>query len=293
MEFLRPRTTQVARQITARGGWPQGNMGSNVCPADVPVPCDPRIPWLHRNCCLAGQFCRQTWFRMYCCPTEDDCGSTVINNPRCINETWTMYRLTKIVEGYFCCPKEYVGVIPVEGDAGLCEPSAEGLPKSRLASMVLPQTILGTNPTATATVTDPSQSEATKSAAGGTTQGANSSGGNGGGLGLGESSSQNSSPSAGVIAGIVIGAAIILVAGFALVLWLHRRSLRGSEPPPEPAKSPEQEVAQLQQPPAISEFPSPTTPGAPNGPPPVYLPQRMSTERPEVDGVGRMEMPAD
>ncbi|KAK0623863.1 hypothetical protein B0T14DRAFT_190598 [Immersiella caudata] len=229
-------------------------------------------------------------------PTEADCGTAVTNRPICANPAWTLFGLT--FNRYFCCPSGFFGVKSVElSGRGICEPNLDGLPATRIAS-----TISSGNPTATgaASTTRSGSGQTTSPGSGSGNSGSSndSSGGSGGG----------GSVSAGVIAGSVVGGVVLLLLGIALVLWLHRRSLRRDpgpgqaaasipepkvEPYPSPPQPPQPSPApavigqhQYQQPPA-PQFASPAL----ATPPPQYV--GVHPQPPEADSVGRFEMPAN
>ncbi|KAL2122256.1 hypothetical protein VTJ04DRAFT_2711 [Mycothermus thermophilus] len=198
----------IARQ-ESRGGWPLGYITA-TCPADAPVGCQATRYFSNLNCCPEGHFCFGS-LQPYCCPTEDDCATAVNNIPRCANGEWTMYRNTRDGD-YFCCPSGYIGVLPKSGSGGICELEGVSIPTSQIASVASQAGFVA--PTATSN------------------SGANPVSTDGSASGNNNNSSTVSIP-AGAIIGFVIGGVAIVVL-IALVLWLHRRSLR-KNPPGQPA----------------------------------------------------------
>jgi hypothetical protein len=62
-----------------------------------------------------------------------DCQSVVTNLPVCANSIWDMYLLQ---DGYYvCCEPGQVGVNPVSGNTGLCEPPDSGVQSNLLATL--------------------------------------------------------------------------------------------------------------------------------------------------------------
>ncbi|KAK4450507.1 hypothetical protein QBC34DRAFT_75938 [Podospora aff. communis PSN243] len=301
-----------------RGGWPLGYLGPQ-CLADAPVVCKRSSDAEPQGCCPQGQYCMTTISEVYCCPTEADCGTAVKNRPICANGAWTLFGLTS--NRYFCCPAGFFGVKSVElSGRGICEPNLDGLPLTRIAS-----TISSGNPAATGTAAT------TRGGSGQTTSPGGSAGGTGVPSDSAGESSGGGSVSAGVIAGSVVGGVVLLLLGIALILWLHRRSLRRDpgpgqglvpgqamaetkpdpSPPPHPQPSPSPgtvspgTAAQSQY-----QYPSPATAATqhhyqqPPPPPPQFASPALATpppqysgahhaQPPEADGVGRFEMAAD
>lgn len=224
---------------------------------------------------------------------EADCGTAVTNRPVCANPAWTLFGLTS--NRYFCCPSGYFGVKSVElSGRGLCEPNLDGLPTTRIASTITRGTPATTGTAAGSGGSGGSgQTTSPGGSPGSTGTSSNSAGGSGGG----------GSVSAGVIAGSVVGGVALLLLGIALVLWLHRKSLRrnpGPGPGPGPGPTPETKLDPSPPPPQSSPSPGmitqhqyqhPSTPqfGSPAvaTPPPQYA----YPQPPEADGVGRFEMP--
>ncbi|KAK5654034.1 hypothetical protein OQA88_7712 [Cercophora sp. LCS_1] len=58
----------------------------------------------YRVCCPAGSFC-PAQYNVNCCPSADNCTSSLIESPRCANETWDLYDNG----GFFCCLKGLFG----------------------------------------------------------------------------------------------------------------------------------------------------------------------------------------
>ncbi|KAK0742932.1 hypothetical protein B0T18DRAFT_172698 [Schizothecium vesticola] len=274
----------VARQQEYRGGWPLGYMGAE-CPADTPSKCTVRYGF-NLNCCPTGQTCQDDVLSIYCCPTEADCKAAVLNRPVCANSSWDMYSLAK--NEYFCCPTGYFGVLPISGSSGLCELDVNGLSASRIASLVTTPTGSGSGGGASTT------RSAGNGAVGGGDSG--SSGGNGGngsgrdgssdgsnGVGKAPGTSPNGI-SAGAIAGIAIGGVILLAICFAVILWIHRKSLRKTpSSKPEPAYDQEFAIHAQHQPAAA-------TPETTAMPPPQYS---RSPGQPELGGTQMVEMPTN
>ena len=198
------------------------------------------------------------------------------NRPACANSTWTLYKMPS--GGFFCCPTGYVGFLPVSGYTGLCEDNIDGLPPSRIATPATQGTTSRPTGPATASGTGlpPSQQTTT------TTTPSNTPGSD-------DRASRQSSPSGipasggstgpssiptGAVAGLVIGGVLLLLLGEALLLWLHRRSLRRHQqslPPPQGPRASAEAVepaATQARPQQITNF-IPIPHGDP-APPPVY-----------------------
>jgi len=292
-----------------RGGWPLGYLGPQ-CPADAPVVCKQSSDKEPQGCCPQGQFCMTTTSEVYCCPTEADCGTAARNRPICANSAWTLFGLS--FNRYFCCPSGYFGVKSVElSGRGVCEPNLDGLPASRIASTISSGAPATAGPATTGTVTTGTAATGT-TARGGSRQ-TTSTGGSPGSTGTssntGGESGGGGSVSVGVIAGSVVGGVALLLLGIALVLWLHRRSLRRDRGPgqgpmpghpmpgqampetksnpsplhPQPSPSPGTITQYQYQHPSPAQFVSPAV----ATPPPQYA----HPQPPEADGVGRFEMP--
>ncbi|KAK0743450.1 hypothetical protein B0T18DRAFT_185007 [Schizothecium vesticola] len=58
----------------------------------------------YRVCCPEGAFC-PSQYNVDCCPSASNCTTTLIENPRCANETWDLYDNG----GYFCCLRGLFG----------------------------------------------------------------------------------------------------------------------------------------------------------------------------------------
>jgi hypothetical protein len=131
-----------------------------------------------------------------------------------------MFHIEQVAnEDYFCCPKGYIGVLPVRGAAGICELEGVDVPKSQIATLASQIGTAGPSPSGrlpTAATTD----TGSETAAGGGRQPTSSVSGDG------TDTNSNSSISTGAIAGIAVGAVAVLILAFALIMWLHRRSLR-------------------------------------------------------------------
>lgn len=180
--------------------------------------------------------------------TDDDCGPAVKNVPVCANSTWNMYRNEQWSNNnYFCCPPGYIGVLPQRGSSGICETEGVNIPKSQLATVA--SQIGGASVTAsgrvpTATAGSGSSVTATNGRVPGTaTVTPTSVSGDGPGPGPGQETSSNPPLSTGAIAGIAVGGATVFLILFALILWLHRRSLR-KRPPPAVSHKPDEPFIQ-------------------------------------------------
>jgi len=126
-----PRDFQ--KRSTYNGGWPLGLPGP-TCPAEAPVACQDPAKAINPTCCPTGQTCFG-FSSPYCCPTDTDCGNVVNNVPVCANSTWNMYEMLFPSTTYICCEPGTVGVIPISGSAGMCEPPDADTPSSRLAKL--------------------------------------------------------------------------------------------------------------------------------------------------------------
>lgn len=211
---------------------------------------------------------------------------------------------------FFCCPNGYFGVLPLSGASGVCEVEGVDVPVSQLASMAsqiggtAPATI---NPTLTledGTTTTITNGEfgttATTGGIGGTLTGGTSAGGTGGPAqtSSGDSSSSSSSTSfpIGASVGIAIGGVVILVVAIALVLWMHRRSMRKHVPqqivyhaPTAPSEPPMQQEfktqGEMQVQPTGSTLPSYPYP-SPSPNPPFAVAEIPGTPRAEMEATG-------
>jgi hypothetical protein len=291
-----------------RGGWPLGYMGAE-CQEDTPVECTIRFGFTNLNCCPSGQTCQDNVLQLYCCPSDADCGSAVNNRPACADPSWQLYSLGG---GYFCCQEGYIGVLPIDGSSGLCESNIDGLPKSRIASLVTTSTATGTDGSgstqSTATggaiqTTDsdgkgnsngdinvPSGNDDNDRTPGGTTSGdprpgASSSEDSNPSNSNEAASSGNGEPSisAGAIAGIVVGGIILIALCAGLLLWYHHWSMnrnRGSKlqrenmPPPQTVQHYQPGLIAVPQ----AQDTGPTPPPPPQYSPPPQFPSGMSAQ---------------
>jgi hypothetical protein len=162
----------LQKRATYNGGWPLGLSGP-TCPSEAPVPCQDTAKAVNPTCCPTGQTCFG-FLSPYCCPTgtlsfyflfsnsrpeiipinsnsfskitekiadenlfneriDTDCSNVVTNVPVCANSTWNMYQMASTI--YICCEPGTVGVIPIAGYAGMCEPLDADTPTSRLATL--------------------------------------------------------------------------------------------------------------------------------------------------------------
>ena len=147
-----------------------------------------------------------------------------------------MFHIEQVAnKDYFCCPQGYIGVLPQAGAGGICQVEGVNVPKSQLATMAsqIGGTSVAASGTPVPTVATSKSSATTTGQGQGTTsqnqgiatqtsQGTTQTSVPGGEPTSGTSSSPLST---GAIAGIAVGAAAFLLV-FALVLWLHRRSLK-------------------------------------------------------------------
>jgi hypothetical protein len=270
----------LASRQDYRGGWPLGYTGAE-CPSNSSVTCTTSFGVGNLNCCPDGQSCfRNLDSKIYCCPSDADCGSAVVNRPTCADPSWKLYDLE--LYGYFCCPEEYVGVLPIQGTGGLCESNAEQLPKKRLAKLVATTAAPDSGgPSLSQPVAQSTSSRLTVPAAGRET-GDDTSGGSGqdresNGAGNtsidSEMEGSRSSTSAGAIAGIVIGSIVLVALCAAAILWYHRRSLRRHGASSQKQES-QRETATAQPTQSYQEglIPAPATraPGPTPPPPPGY-----------------------
>lgn len=225
--------------------------------------------------------------------TDEECGPAVKNVPICANSVWNMFQSGGVRDHYFCCPSGYIGVIPVRGEAGVCELEGVNVPKSQLATTASQIGLGGTStapftniPSTTLTGDEPLTPTETGTAAGPsvtrTGQGTQDGTGN---------ANSDSSISTGAIAGIAVGAAAVLALSFAFIMWWHRRSLRNrpsqgadrqstSEPIPQEYPKPAREMQAKQ-----TELAQPNTPTPPYG-------YSVSYGAYEVSATPRVEMEA-
>jgi hypothetical protein len=170
-------------------------------------------------------------------------------------------------------------VLPISGSAGLCESNTNGIAATRIATKI-------TIPT------DPPNIGGGDS--GGTSGDSNGNGNSGDSPNsnskTGSSGGSKSSISAGAIAGIVIAGIIILLAGAALLLWIHRRSLRkGQSPKLQEISAPPQGIVPVAQYQPAQYQPTHHQPiqHQPTPAPPEYT---LAPAHPEADGTQRVEM---
>jgi len=300
MRPAQPVAQLLGERQAYRGGWPLG-FTTATCPAEAPVGCK-SSPSYNLNCCPSGQFCFGT-LQPYCCPTGEycpnhgslrrhqsnswcrsadaDCGAAVKNVPVCANGAWNMFQIEQFGNrDFFCCPNGYTGVLPASGAAGICESSGANLPSSRLATMAsqiggTSVTPFGGVPTATLSGVAP---HTTGQGAGTTTGTGTAAGGTSTGTSLPNNGEGGGSPaiSIGAIAGIAVGGVALLVLAVALLLWLHRRSLR-KRPPPAVAHNPLGDSQGLDQKAGYSQYGTPSQGWS-------------QPSRSEAAGVSRVEM---
>lgn len=198
-----------------------------------------------------------------------------------------------------------VGIIPSTGHTGICQEKVANIPNSILATVASQfggsavETVAGTPTGGTGgangpgTINTPSGGDDTSSGSSnnsptGREGGQTTGGSNAGSTSGGDSGGGGGGISAGAIAGIVIGSLAFFTIAIALVLWIHRRSLRRNPPgassvqyapPPEPPKPTAPVVAQVHpmapsggDAPGAMGYPGSSGPGNPN----FTLPQHSS-----------------
>ncbi|KAH9220676.1 hypothetical protein DL95DRAFT_519958 [Leptodontidium sp. 2 PMI_412] len=222
------------------GSWALAVPGS-ACPEDASVSCtDSSISTM--GCCPAGDTCFGSG-GYYCCPSKDDCRTTVDNFPTCFNSTWSLYQASSS-SYYFCCPPGQYGVIPKGGWGGICQYNEVPVATSKVATLVDQLTTSPTTrATRTATITSTRSggvevtvtqlvsgqitTPAGESPTGGTIQvpsgNDNANENTSGSSTSGSTSSSKQSLSSGAIAGIVIGSFGVL-ALFLVAFMLYRRN---------------------------------------------------------------------
>ncbi|OXV05553.1 hypothetical protein Egran_06678 [Elaphomyces granulatus] len=172
-----------------------------------------------RACCPGGSFCPNE-YNVECCPSATNCTASLLEKPRCANETWDLYDNS----GYFCCLQGTTGFATDYNSDGCAVPgysftndtllsiisSGQGVyqqsPKRTIIPVVFPA---GPIPTSYST-SDISSSTST-SATSSTFSAAKTS------VTVTSSpASVSSRTNAGAIAGGVVGG----LAGLAILLWL-------------------------------------------------------------------------
>ncbi|KAL2063381.1 hypothetical protein VTL71DRAFT_5186 [Oculimacula yallundae] len=218
-----------------QGSWALAIVGS-TCPEGA-VTCDASsLPTT--GCCSSGETCFGSG-GYYCCPTKDDCKTTVDNFPACFNNTWSLYQARSGIY-YFCCPPGQYGVIPVGNYGGICQYNDVPVAASRSATLVEQ---VGTSSITRATRTSTTTStrsdgavvivtqtvEGTPKAVGASPTSVSGQGNNNNAnQNSNGTSSSNQGLSAGAIAGIVIGSLGVL-ALFLVAFMLYRRNSKKSK----------------------------------------------------------------
>ncbi|KAI2611492.1 uncharacterized protein GGS25DRAFT_482903 [Hypoxylon fragiforme] len=211
-----------------------------------------------RACCPSSTVC-PSQYNVACCPSGTNCTTTIVETPRCANESWAMFDNA----GFFCCETNQVGYNRSNTDG--CLQSGTSLPDDALPLAVVEQSSASSTISSTTTGTTSTTSTATSTVESGS----------------GSSGSSSSSSPAGAIAGGVVGgiAAIMIVV---LSIWFFRRRRNQNEIPP-----------------TTNEPPVPPTTDTPPIAAPYNTPYNekyagvVAPHRSEIDGNSRSELATD
>ncbi|KAK3380992.1 hypothetical protein B0H63DRAFT_474716 [Podospora didyma] len=71
----------------------------------------------YHACCPEHSFC-PSQYNVNCCPTSENCTRSLLQTPRCANQTWDLYDN----DGFFCCLKGFVGYASTSNSDGCASP---------------------------------------------------------------------------------------------------------------------------------------------------------------------------
>ncbi|KAK0634099.1 hypothetical protein B0T14DRAFT_492125 [Immersiella caudata] len=165
-------------------------------------------------CCPAGSFC-PTQYNVDCCPTPANCTASLVQNPRCANETWDLYDNG----GYFCCLKGLFGYAARVTNSNGC--GSEGyILKS--GEVMLPLVRAGEDPSTTSSPSSSSSSASTATSSSPPPSATPP-------LPSQESPSLPTGTKAGIGIGVTIGVIALALLAWAAFARHKRRRLKGSE----------------------------------------------------------------
>jgi hypothetical protein len=84
-----------------------------------------------RACCPGGSFCPQK-YNIDCCPSAANCTTSLLEKPRCANETWDLYNN----EGYFCCLQGTTGFSTADHNSDGCAVPGDSFADITLLSII-------------------------------------------------------------------------------------------------------------------------------------------------------------
>ncbi|KAK1767379.1 hypothetical protein QBC33DRAFT_67052 [Phialemonium atrogriseum] len=171
--------------------------------ADNEVDCGQTAAPYHA-CCPKSAFCPRQ-YNVDCCPSAENCTTTLLRDPQCANRSWDLYDNG----GYFCCERGFVGYATPGNSDGCAAPGYAFRSGEKLLPIISSATPSSTtSPISTTPSSSPSASATTP---------ADSSGGGGG--------SDKGAIIGGVVGGVV---GVLVLVALSIFFWRRQKRSRGN-----------------------------------------------------------------